>query len=74
MGGQQRKRSTETGVDEGRSRTRGSLSMGALEESLPITTGHCDLAIAIHARKMHKNLFVVVHPEVIILIFFYAFS
>jgi hypothetical protein len=23
------------------------------------------LAIATHARKMHKNLFVVVHPEVL---------
>jgi hypothetical protein len=37
----------------------------ALEESLSITTGRCDLAIATHARKMHKNLFVVVHPEVL---------
>jgi hypothetical protein len=36
-----------------------------LEESLSITTGRCDLAIATHARKMHKNLFVVVHPEVL---------
>ena len=35
-----------------------------LEESLSITTGRCNLAIATHARKMHKNLFVVVHPEV----------
>ena len=24
-----------------------------LKESLSITTGHCDLAIATHARKMH---------------------
>jgi hypothetical protein len=37
-----------------------------LEESLSITTGRCDLAIATHARKMHKNLFVVVHPEVLV--------
>ena len=36
-----------------------------LEESLSITTGHCDLAIVTHARKMHKNIFVVVHPEVL---------
>jgi hypothetical protein len=36
-----------------------------LEESLSITTGRCDLAIATHARKMHKNLFVVLHPEVL---------
>jgi len=36
-----------------------------LEESLSITTGRCDLAIATHARKMQKNLFVVVHPEVL---------
>jgi hypothetical protein len=36
-----------------------------VEESLSITTGRCDLAIATHARKMHKNLFVVVHPEVL---------
>jgi hypothetical protein len=26
-----------------------------LEESLSITTGRCDLAIATHARKIHKN-------------------
>jgi hypothetical protein len=39
--------------------------INALEESLSITTGRCDLAIATHARKMHKNLFVVVHPEVL---------
>jgi hypothetical protein len=38
--------------------------VSALEESLSITTGCCDLAIATHARKMHKNLFVVVHLEV----------
>ena len=25
----------------------------------------CDLAIAIHARKMYKKIFVVVHPEVL---------
>jgi hypothetical protein len=37
----------------------------SLEESLSITTSHCDLAIATRARKMHKNLFVVVHPEVL---------
>ena len=36
-----------------------------LEESLSITTGRCDLAIATHARKMHKNLFVVVHLKVL---------
>jgi hypothetical protein len=29
----------------------------------PLRLGH--LAIATHARKMHKNLFVVVHPEVL---------
>ena len=28
----------------------------ALEESLSITTGRCDLAIATHARKMHKKI------------------
>ena len=27
-----------------------------LEESLSITTGRCDLAIATHARKMHKKI------------------
>ena len=27
----------------------------SLEESLSITTGRCDLAIATHARKMHKK-------------------
>jgi hypothetical protein len=27
----------------------------ALEESLSITTGRCDLAIATHPRKMHKK-------------------
>jgi hypothetical protein len=37
----------------------------SLEESLSITTGRRDLAIATHARKMHKDLFVVVHPEVL---------
>ena len=36
-----------------------------LEESLSIATGRCDLAIVTHAKKMHKNLFVVVHPEVL---------
>jgi hypothetical protein len=39
--------------------------MRSLEESLSITTSRCDLAIVIHARKMHKILFVVVHPEVL---------
>ena len=33
----------------------------SLEESLSITTIHCDLAIATHARKK----FVVVHPEIL---------
>ena len=28
----------------------------SLEESLSITTGRCDLAIATHARKMHKKI------------------
>ena len=28
--------------------------LSSLEESLSITTGRCDLAIATHARKMHK--------------------
>ena len=37
-----------------------------LEESLSITNGRCDLAIATHARKMHKKIFVVVHPEVLV--------
>ena len=37
----------------------------ALEESLSIPTGRSDLAIATHARKMHKEIFVVVHPEVL---------
>jgi hypothetical protein len=32
---------------------------------LSITTGRCDLAIATRAMKMHKNLFVVVHLEVL---------
>ena len=32
-----------------------------LEESLSITTGRCDLVIVTHA----KNLFLVVHPEVL---------
>jgi len=27
-----------------------------LEESLSITTGRCNLAIATHARKMHKKI------------------
>ena len=27
----------------------------SLEENLSITTGHCDLAIATRARKMHKK-------------------
>jgi hypothetical protein len=42
-----------------------NMNIVALEESLSITTGRCDLAIVTHARKMHKNLFVVVHPEVV---------
>ena len=37
----------------------------ALEESLSITTGCCDLSIVTHARKMLKKIFVVVHPEVL---------
>ena len=41
------------------------LGLIALEESLSITTARCDLAIATHTRKMHKNIFVVVHPEVL---------
>jgi hypothetical protein len=41
------------------------IMLFALEESLSITTGRCDLAIATRARKMHKNFFVVVHPEVL---------
>ena len=41
------------------------IEVVTLGESLSITTGHWDLAIATHARKMHKNLFVVVHPEVL---------
>jgi hypothetical protein len=28
----------------------------SLEESLSITTSRCDLAIATHARKMHKKI------------------
>ena len=44
---------------------QGTPNAHTLEESLSITTGRCDLAIATHARKMHKNLFVVVHPEVL---------
>jgi hypothetical protein len=40
-------------------------TLGSLEESLSITTGRCDLAIVTHDRKMHKNLFVVVHPEIL---------
>ena len=31
------------------------FSMVSLEESLSIPTGRCDLAIATHARKMHKK-------------------
>ena len=31
------------------------LGLIALEESLSITTARCDLAIATHARKMHKK-------------------
>ena len=37
----------------------------SLEESLSITTGRCDLAIATHARKLHKKLYAVVHLEVL---------
>ena len=37
----------------------------SLYESLSISTLRCDLAIATHARKMHKKIFVVVHPEVL---------
>ena len=37
----------------------------SLEESLSITTGRCDLTVATHARKKHKKIFVVVHPEVL---------
>ena len=43
----------------------GAMRGLSLEESLSITTGRCDLAIATHARKMHKKVFVVVHPEVL---------
>ena len=39
--------------------------ISTLEESLSITTLHCDLAIATHAKKMHKKIFVVVHLEVL---------
>ena len=39
--------------------------LSSLEESLSFTTGRCDLAIATHAGKMHKKIFVVVHPEVL---------
>ena len=35
-------------------RLRHQRSM-SLEESLSITTGRCNLAIATHARKMHKK-------------------
>ena len=41
------------------------ITLPSLEESLSITTGRGDLAIATHARKMHKIIFVVVHPEVL---------
>ena len=40
-------------------------TLPTLEERLSITTGRCDLAIATHARIMHKNIFVVVHSEVL---------
>ena len=40
------------------------LYLFTLEESLSITTVCCDLAIATHARKMHKWIFVVVNLEV----------
>ena len=39
------------------------ISKHTLEESLSIPTGRCDLAIATHARKMHKKMILVVHPE-----------
>jgi hypothetical protein len=48
-----------------RIRRLGQKMLPSLEEGLSITTGRCDLAIATHARKTHKNLFVVVHPEVL---------
>ena len=32
------------------------IAPNLLEESLSITTGRCDLAIATHARKMHKKI------------------
>ena len=41
------------------------VSVLSLEESLSITIGRCDLAIVTHARKMPKQIFVVVHPEVL---------
>ena len=41
------------------------IELITLEESLSITTGRYDLAIATHTRKMHKKMFVVVHPEVL---------
>jgi hypothetical protein len=39
----------------------------ALEESLSITTGRCDLAIATHARKMHKkNINMIVNWSILV--------
>jgi hypothetical protein len=38
----------------------------SLEESLSITTGRCDLAIAIHARKMHKNINMIVNWSILV--------
>jgi hypothetical protein len=38
-----------------------------LEESLSITTGRCDLAIASHARKMHKkNINMIVNYSILV--------
>ena len=34
----------------------GKFLVHALEESLSITTLRCDLAIATHARKVHKKI------------------
>ena len=40
-------------------------NLHALEESLSIITLRYDLAIATYGRKMHKKIFVVIHPEVL---------
>ena len=37
-----------------------------LEESLSITTGRCDLAIATHARKMHKKINMIVNWSILV--------